>query len=164
MPETPSDRRQAEERVPKKGDLGKYKWWVIGGLAIIAIVVFVIIRKQQSSTSGTSSLASMGIDPATGVPYAQEYANAYGMGMGTPYGGWGGGGGGGTGPAGPPGKTGPTGPRGKTGPKGKGGKNGHHHGHRGKGSRTEAMQNAIAARRAWNTRIVPYPLKRSHYV
>ena len=173
---TPSEKREADEKIPgKAGALGKYKWWLIGGLGAIAVIVFLIVRHQSSSsTTGTSSLAAMGIDPATGVPYAQEYANAYGGGMGMSpfgggYGGFGGFGGGMTGPAGPQGKTGPRGPRGPGGKdkdKDKEPKPGGHqrHGHTKGGSRTEAMSAALASRRAWNTRIVPGPNKSTHMV
>jgi hypothetical protein len=163
MPE-PSEIRQGNEKLPKKGTLDKYKWWLIGGLAVIAVLVFYFVNKsKQASATGTSSAAASGIDPTTGVPYSQEYANAYGAGMGmNPYGGFGGGfGGGGTGPAGPAGPAGKTGPRGKRGKSGGGGGD---HKHHKEGSRTEAMSAAVSARRAWNTRIIPPPNRHSYYV
>lgn len=126
MADTPAETRQANEKIPKGGKLQKYRWYIIGGLALLAVLVFYFVNKskqnaQASGAAGTSSLAAMGIDPATGVPYAQEYANAYGGGLGmSPYGGGGGGFGGfggfgGTGPAGPRGGTGPAGPKGPQG-------------------------------------------------
>lgn len=124
MAELPSEKREANEKIPKSGTLNKYRWYIIGGLALLAVLVFYFVNKSKanaaSTTGGTSSLAAMGIDPATGVPYAQEYSNAFGGGLGlSPYGGGGGGGGGFTGPRGPTGSTGPAGPSGKKGRTGK---------------------------------------------
>lgn len=174
MPQTPSDKREGEQKVPKPGGkLDKYKWYIIGGLALLAVLVFYFVNKSKANASatgaGTSSLASMGIDPATGVPFAQEYANSYGGGMG----GYGfpGGGFGMTGPAGPAGrrgkigkrgKTGKTGPRGKTGSRGKTGK----HGSAmmgATGGLDSALRNANA-RSNWNTRIVPHVNQHTHAV
>src|SRR5215813_202993 len=52
----------------KKGGLitGKYKWWVVGGLGLIAVLVFVFVRKSNdsaASSGGGGSTTSM--DPAT---------------------------------------------------------------------------------------------------
>lgn len=125
--ETPAEMREANQKIPSGKNLNKYRWWIIGGLGAVAVLVFYFVNKSkqnaQASTGGTSSLAAMGIDPATGVPYAQEYANSFGGGLGlSPYGG--GGSGGFTGPRGATGPAGATGPRGKGGKGGKTGKTG----------------------------------------
>jgi hypothetical protein len=74
-----------EEEVPKKGSKNsfftKYKWYIVGG-AVILVVLFVLMAKKGSSSgTSTSSTASpttaasdlTGIDPSTGIPYADEY-------------------------------------------------------------------------------------------
>lgn len=114
---TDSGSKEANEKHPKKGGkLGKYKWYIVGGLAVIAVLVFYFTRSSNAnnsaSTTGSStgdSGAAAGVDPSTGLPYASEY------GMG---------GIGATGPAGPAGATGPAGPKGATGKTGKQGKPG----------------------------------------
>jgi hypothetical protein len=119
MPDTPpSEKRELDQKLPKKGGaLQKYKWWLIGGLALIAVLVFFFVSKNNQGTQATGSgTATSGIDPATGVPYATEYA---GMGIGTP-----GTGTGATGPAGPAGSAGAPGQRGKQGKQGRPGKRG----------------------------------------
>jgi len=114
------DSKEANEKHPKKGGkLSKYKWYIIGGLAVIAVIVFYISRKNAASSNTTASTPAgtqSGVDPSTGLPYASEYG--YG-GLGAT---------GAAGPAGPagttgkPGKRGPTGKPGKRGPTGKPGK------------------------------------------
>lgn len=115
MPETSSDHREGDQRIPKKGGkLEKYKWWIIGGLLLIGALVFFFVNKskQNANQQGTQTPAGTpsGVDPSTGVPYSMEYGD-YGA---AGYGGFGGyGGGGGPGPPGPPGPRGPRGPRGR---------------------------------------------------
>lgn len=111
MPEESKKEEGLETKHPKKGGkLDKYKWYIVGGLAVVAILVFYFVNRsnsqaQQSTAGGQGS----GIDPNTGLPYASEYGNFPGGGFG---------GGGGIGPAGPPGPPGPP---------GKGGGGRHHH-------------------------------------
>lgn len=163
MPDTPSDIREKNEKLPKKGGtLDKYKWWLIGGLAVIAIAVFYFTsQSNQNAQSSNTSATQPGIDPNTGLPYASEMGMG-GMG-GFPFFGMGGGGGrGARGPAGPAGKPGP---RGKRGPPGKPPKKKHHHhdkhGNPGNMSSLGALRayggNKMnpAARAAHNQRIVP---------
>ena len=106
---------------PKKSDfLTKYKWPLIGGLAVIAILTFYFVRKSTSaaaSAGGTNAAqqSAAGIDPATGQPYASEYGYAGGSaggisGVGSP---GATGATGATGPAGAKGATGATGPAAK---------------------------------------------------
>jgi nucleoid-associated protein YgaU len=52
----------------KKGGLmtGKYKWYVVGGLGLIAVLVFVFVRKSNANASGgTPGAASTTLDQAT---------------------------------------------------------------------------------------------------
>lgn len=99
--------KEANEKHPKKGGkLDKYKWYIIGGLAVIAVLVFYFTRQSSAnSSSSAADQAAAGIDPSTGIPYASEYGagGAYGI----------------PGPTGATGATGATGPRGPRGPAGK---------------------------------------------
>lgn len=99
---------EGSEKVPKKGLMtGKYKWWVVGGLGVVAVLVFVFVRKSSASGAATTAgSASTTLDPATQAALqsalqgqamaGQTYSAA-------------------TGPQGPAGPTGPTGPAGPTG-------------------------------------------------
>ena len=130
MPEL--EHKPGEKRDGKAGPgtFKKYRWYIIGGIAVLALLAFFIMRNksaQQSTTTGGVSSPTSGTDPNTGLPYASEYG---GFGQVYPYG-TSGSTDGGVGPAGPagaqgtPGATGKTGapgkpgPRGKTGPPGK---------------------------------------------
>lgn len=115
---TDSGSKEANEKHPKKPGgkgLSKYKWYVIGGLAVIAVIVFYISRKNSASNSSTGANTSAGtaagVDPSTGLPYASEYG--YGASNNS-----------GAGVAGPAGATGATGATGAQGPPGKQGKPG----------------------------------------
>src|SRR5215831_14848067 len=55
-------------------------WLLIGTLAAGGLVVIFIMRSRQAAAGGAG--APEGIDPNTGVPYAQEYAG----GLASPYG------------------------------------------------------------------------------
>ena len=122
MPETPSEKREGDQKFPKKGGkLDKYKWYIIGGLALMAALVFFFVNKSNSNAAQNAANSTNpagtppGIDPNTGIPYSQEMGE-YGIGG---YGGFGGGGGQGpAGPAGPRGKQGKQGKPGKQGPPG----------------------------------------------
>lgn len=59
-------------------------WIIIGAVGAAGLVAWYIIKGRGSKQSSTD-LASQGIDPATGVPFAQEYGG-YGAagGAGTP--------------------------------------------------------------------------------
>jgi resuscitation-promoting factor RpfA len=56
--------------------LGQMKWLIIGGLAIVAILVFYFVRKSTGSSSSSSTSAQQpgsagtqgNVDPATGYP------------------------------------------------------------------------------------------------
>lgn len=68
------------------------KWWIIGG-GLAAATVFYIYKKRSSgaaATSATNASATDGsIDPATGIPYADEsgdYSGAGGIATGSPWG------------------------------------------------------------------------------
>src|SRR5579859_7923839 len=102
----------------KKGGMlsGKNKWYVVGGLAVVAVLVFYFVSKsnsaaQQSANSNTG--ASSGLDPATMAALESALAGS-GTSFGT----------GTQGPAGPAGPAGKSGPPGKTGKPGSTGKQG----------------------------------------
>jgi len=127
MPETPAEKREGDQKLPKKGGkLDKYKWYIIGGLALLAGLVFFFVNRSNANSQqqqGQSPAGTPpGIDPSTGVPYSVEMGE-YGAGA---YGGFGGGFGGfgGFGGDGQQGPAGPAGPRGKPGQRGKRGKPG----------------------------------------
>jgi nucleoid-associated protein YgaU len=128
MPEAVKDSAGAEAnaKAPKKGLIsGKNKWYLVGILAAIAILVFVFVRKSKSN-AGTSSATPAGsaMDPTTAAALQSALANqgqAWGSyqaatgPQGSP---------GPAGPAGPAGPIGPTGAKGVPGSTGKGGKPG----------------------------------------
>lgn len=116
---------EGEKKVPdtkKKGGLltGKYKWYVVGALGLIAVLVFVFVRKSNANASAdTGGGVTTALDPATQAALesslqaqtAAGYAYQAATGpQGVP---------GPTGPAGPAGPTGKTGPAGKPGTPGK---------------------------------------------
>jgi Collagen triple helix repeat (20 copies) len=114
---TDSGSKEANEKHPKKGKLGKYKWYIVGALAVIAVLVFYFTRSSAANSSSANTAddsaaqtAAAGIDPSTGIPYASEYGS--------------GGSDGSIGPAGPAGPTGATGAKGAKGAKGATGKTG----------------------------------------
>jgi len=117
MPEPQAPERIGAPKGPReaRGTFEKYRWWIVGGLAILAAFAFFLIRNknaQQSSTTGIPSGTSP-IDPATGLPYASEYGygglgSSFAQGLS-----------GITGPQGPTGPAGPPGPAGAPGPAGK---------------------------------------------
>ncbi|SRR6266496_652883 len=120
MPELPakdSDSPEANAKHPKKGMLtGKNKWYVVGGLAIIAVLVFVFVRKSNANDAGgsTSGQAGSGLDPATAAALQgalMQQGSAAGQQGGAVQG-----------PAGEAGPAGPTGPAGGVGPAGPPGK------------------------------------------
>jgi LysM repeat protein len=111
--------QEGEQKVPKKGLMtGKNKWYVIGGLGIVAILVFFFVRRSNAnaSTTGTSTTA---MDPATQAAL-QSALQAQAAAGYQYYGSQGQAGA--IGPAGPPGPTGPAGPTGPSGPTGPAGK------------------------------------------
>lgn len=95
---------------------GKYKWYVVGALGLIAVLVFVFVRKSDANSStGTPGAASTAMDPATQAALqsalqgqsAAGYAYQAATGpQGVP------------GPAGPAGAAGAAGAKGATGAKG----------------------------------------------
>lgn len=107
MPDT-----QADQKMPAKSSkLSKYKWYVIGGLAAIAVLVFYFVNR-----SGSNALGSAG-STTTNTP-------ANGTAIDVP---------------GPPGPEGPAGPRGRRGKRGKNGKQHQHKATTGPPSRTTTV-------------------------
>lgn len=94
----------------KKGLLtGKNKWYVIGGLGVLAVLVFFFVSRSSSSsgTGGTTSTTGGGMDPATQAALQSALQGQGSSGFGT------------AGPAGATGAAGPPGPAGKAGKPGK---------------------------------------------
>jgi LysM repeat protein len=109
---------QGNEKVPKKGKgqllTGKYKWYVVGGLGLIAVLVFVFVRKSNANASGGNGTtgATTAMDPATqaALQSALQGQSAAGYSYQAA-----------TGPQGVPGPAGPAGPAGAAGAAGKAG-------------------------------------------
>src|SRR5258708_29700365 len=59
-----SDKKIPEGGKKKGGALNKYKWWIVGGLAVIAVLVFYFTDKSAKSTGA----ATPGVYPNTGLP------------------------------------------------------------------------------------------------
>ena len=99
------------EKVGDKKDqkkLKKNKWLLIGGLGVVAVLVFYFVNKSKQSAAASTSPNSGGLDPATAAALQAALANqGYGPNAG--------------GVPGPVGPAGPAGPPGKQGPPGKGG-------------------------------------------
>jgi nucleoid-associated protein YgaU len=109
---------EGEQKVPKTGKqglmTGKYKWWLVGGLGLVAVLVFVFVRKSNTNAAGgTTSTTTSGLDPATqaAMQSALQGQAAAGYNYNAA-----------TGPAGPAGPTGPAGAAGAAGPAGPAGK------------------------------------------
>lgn len=122
MPDVPArdaHTGEANERHPKgmgKLTQGNNKYWLYGGLAVIAVLVFYFVRKSNANAAGGSSqnttgTATGGLDPASQAALQNALAGQYG-GIGI------------QGPAGPAGPAGATGAAGSAGPAGKQGQPG----------------------------------------
>jgi LysM repeat protein len=116
LPASDSGSAEANSKVPKKGlKTGKQKWYIVGGLAAVAILVFYFVSRSKSSAaaSGTTATTGTTLDPATqaalqnALGSASQANNA--VTQGDP---------GSAGPAGAVGATGKTGATGATGKSG----------------------------------------------
>lgn len=105
--------QQGNERVPKKGLKSKNaKWWLVGGLGLVAVLVFFFVsrsNKSGGSATGAGS-ANTAMDPATQA--ALQSALQSQAAAGATYQAA-------TGPSGPAGTAGPAGPVGPAGATGK---------------------------------------------
>jgi resuscitation-promoting factor RpfA len=113
--DNPAKDPAGEQKVGPKGNMlsGKKKWYVIGGLGALAVLVFYFVSRSNSAAAGgstTTTSGTSGLDPATEAAL-QSALQAQ---AGSAYGG-----GGVEGSTGPAGATGPAGPRGKRGKTGK---------------------------------------------
>jgi hypothetical protein len=102
------------------GFLAKYRWWIIGGLAVIAILVFFFVSKSNQNAAASSSTNGGAADDTANSDLLSELlpelldseagndmygsAGSYESGATGP-----------AGPAGPAGATGPAGANGATG-------------------------------------------------
>jgi|SRR5215831_1238841 len=118
MAENPAHDPAGNEKVPKKGMLtGKNKWYVIGGLGVLAVLVFFFVsRSNANAPAGSGGTATTSLDPATQAALQSALQAQAGSGYS---------GAGSTGATGPAGATGPPGPRGRRGKPGKPGTGGH---------------------------------------
>lgn len=119
MPDAPEsvkdgNSKEANEKLPKKNQ--NTKWYIVGGLAVVAALVFIFVnRSNSSSQAANTGTAATGYGAtassnllASILPYLGSGSSYNGFGVTGPMG-----------PTGPTGKTGPVGPTGKTGAKGK---------------------------------------------
>lgn len=122
QPHGPTQHHQPEKAGnPAKPGLmtGKYKWYVVGGLGIVAVLVFFFVSRSNSNAAGGTSsntgtgASGAGLDPTT---EAMLQSALQGASAGTYSGG-----GAIQGPAGPAGPAGPTGATGAAGAPGKAG-------------------------------------------
>lgn len=112
------DGKKGKEKKGKKGGVWeKYKWWIIGGVALLTVIGIWYFHSQSSTAAqnaaGQAAQNQSNIDPATGYPYGSP-ADLAALGssgsIGNPAGGTPSG-------AGPTGPAGPAGPAGKNGGK-----------------------------------------------
>lgn len=109
---------EGNQKVPKKGLMtGKNKWYVVGGLGLIAVLVFVFVRKSNSNAAGgtSSTTGTTAMDPATQAALQNALQGQAAAGYTYQAA---------TGPQGPAGPAGPAGPTGATGATGATGKTG----------------------------------------
>jgi hypothetical protein len=53
---------------------GTKTWLLIGGLGVGGVVIWYVVKNRSSSSStNAATAADSGIDPTTGIPYADEY-------------------------------------------------------------------------------------------
>ena len=56
---------------------------IVGGTLLLVVLTYLILRRQSAASNTASSGVPLGVDPNTGIPYAEEY----GYGGATGYGG-----------------------------------------------------------------------------
>lgn len=114
MADNPAKDPAGDQKVgPKSGMMtGKKKWYVIGGLGLLAVLVFFFVsRSNTNAAGGTTTTSGTSLDPATQAALEsalQGQAGSQDI----------------QGPAGATGATGPAGAKGATGKTGKTGKTG----------------------------------------
>jgi LysM repeat protein len=113
-----AEETEGNAKVPKKGLMtGKNKWYVVAGLGLIAVLVFIFVGKSKSNASGgtASTTGTTAMDPATqaALESALQGQGAAGYAYQAA-----------TGPQGVPGPVGPAGPIGPAGAKGPAGSTG----------------------------------------
>lgn len=120
MADTPPPHPSGDGKAgPKSGMMtGKKKWYVIGGLGLLAVLVFFFVSRSNANAPGgtTGGTANTGMDPATQAALESALQAQAGSGYTSA---------GIQGQTGPTGATGPKGPKGAPGKPGKPGKPGH---------------------------------------
>jgi nucleoid-associated protein YgaU len=124
MADPEGEQKAAPPGKGKKGGLmtGKYKWYVVGGLGIIAVLVFFFTRRSNANSAGTGTgTGTTAMDPSTqaALQSALQGQSAAGYAYQAATGPQGV-----QGPAGPAGPAGAKGATGAKGPAGTGGKPG----------------------------------------
>lgn len=100
----PAGNEKVGGKLGKKGMLnGKNKWYIVGGLGIVAVLVFFFVSRSNSSASPAATTTAGTGDPSTNPATDGSQLAA-------------------TGPPGQTGATGPAGPKGARGPRGRRGK------------------------------------------
>jgi anaerobic selenocysteine-containing dehydrogenase len=110
-----SDSKEANEKTgpnPAKKNQNT-KWYLVGGLAVIALLVFIFVRKSNSNATAGTTAASSGYGSTAASNMLASILPYIGSSGGGEYGGYGTTGA--QGPAGPAGPVGKTGATGKTG-------------------------------------------------
>jgi LysM repeat protein len=119
LPAKDSGSTEANSKVPKKGlKTSKNKWYIVGGLGIVAVLVFFFVSRSKANAAGGTTAGGTGtsLDPATqaalqnALGSASQANNAVTQGP--------------PGSAGPAGDVGPAGPAGAAGTPGAVGKQG----------------------------------------
>lgn len=111
MPDLPAKDKnspEANEKVPKKGlKTSKNKWYLVGGLGVIAVLVFFFVSRSKANAAGTSTTGSAtSLDPATQAALQSALQGQAAAGLSYQAS---------TGPAGPAGPAGPQGNPGAAG-------------------------------------------------
>jgi LysM repeat protein len=89
------------------GKNGKMKWYLVGGLGIVAVLVFFFVSRSKSNASGSTATGSSGgsLDPSTEAALESALQSQASSGFASTA----------TGSTGATGETGPAGPAGPTG-------------------------------------------------
>jgi LysM repeat protein len=67
LPAKDSGSKEANEKVPKKGlKTSKNKWYIVGGLGLVAVLVFFFVSRSKANGTATSSTGTTSsLDPST---------------------------------------------------------------------------------------------------
>ena len=54
-------------------------WMIIGAVGAAGIVIWYVMRARSQANTSQTTADQSGIDPNTGIPYAEEYSQGYGV-------------------------------------------------------------------------------------